>query len=59
MAYSVKIKFPLNNEIEVSGDAPIVLVDLINMITKKFFGGTHASENDIILSFDKENPENS
>ena len=53
MAYSIKIKFPLNNELEVSGDSPRVLIDLINMISKKFFGGTHASENDIILPFDE------
>ena len=55
MTYSIKIKFPLNNELEVGGDSPIVLVDLINMISKKFFGNSSVSKDDIILSFDKEN----
>ena len=56
MAYSVKIKFPLNNELEVSGDSPIVLVDLINMLSRKFFGNSSVLKDDIILSFDGENP---
>jgi len=51
MAYSVKIKFPLNNELEVSGDSPRVLVDLINMMSRKFFGNSSVSKDDIILSF--------
>ena len=55
MTYSVKIQFPMNNVLEVSGDSPIVLVDLINMISRKFFENSYVSKNDIILSFDDEN----
>ena len=42
MGYSVKVKFPQDNSLEVSADTLPELVVLTNALTKKFFSGTPA-----------------
>jgi len=47
MGYSVKVQFPLNNAVEVSGDDVATVVTLVNAVTKKFFSGTPAAKIEI------------
>jgi len=47
MGYSVKVQFPMNNAVEVSGDDVATVVNLLNEVTKKFFGGLPAAKIEI------------
>jgi hypothetical protein len=47
MTYTVKVKFPLDNSLEVSGDELDAVVVLVNSITKKFFPTTPAADVEI------------
>ena len=47
MGYTVKVQFPMNNSLEVSGDDVATVVNLLNEITKKFFGSTPAAKIEI------------
>jgi len=47
MGYTVKVQFPMNNVIEVSGDDVATVVELVNAATKKFFGSTPAAKIEI------------
>ena len=47
MGYSVKVQFPLNNSLEVSGEDVATIVRLLNEVTRKFFPGNHSSKIEI------------
>ena len=47
MGYSVKVKFPLDNSLEVSGDDVTTVIVLVNALTKKFFSNTPAIDVEI------------
>jgi len=48
MGYSVKVKFPTDNSLEVSGDDVTTIVVLINALTKKFYPTSYATDMEII-----------
>ena len=48
MAYTIKAKFAVNSEIEVAGDSPLVVIDLLNMVTRKFFSTLPAAKIELI-----------
>jgi len=48
MGYSVKVKFPSDNVLEVSGDNVETVVVLVNAMTKKFFPNSHATDFEIM-----------
>ena len=48
MGYSIKVKFPLDNTLEVSGDDFSTVIVMVNALTKKFFPNSHV--NDIELN---------
>jgi hypothetical protein len=47
MGYSVKVQFPLNNSLEVSGEDVATIVRLVNELTRKFFPTGYASKVEI------------
>ena len=47
MGYSVKVKFPLDNSLEVSGDDVTTIMVLVNALTKKFFPASHVTDIEI------------
>jgi len=48
MGYSLKVKFPLNNSLEVSGDDLNAVVALMNAVARKFFPTSYVSDLEII-----------
>ncbi len=48
MGYSVKMKFPIGNELDVSGDDLDTVVALINGMSKKFFQNSNVNTIEII-----------
>jgi hypothetical protein len=48
MTYTVKVKFPVDNSLEVSGDELDAVVVLVNSMTKKFFPTTPVADVEII-----------
>jgi len=48
MGYSVKVKFPPDNSLEVSGDELNAVVVLMNALARKFFPTSYASDLEII-----------
>lgn len=47
MTYSNKVEFGEDTEIEVSGDDPQMVVNLMNRATKKFFEGYTVATKDM------------
>ncbi len=47
MGYSIKVQFPLNSSIEVTGEDVATVVKLLNEVTRKFFPANHASKIEI------------
>jgi len=47
MGYSIKVHFPQDNVLEVSGDNVETVVVLVNALTKKFFPSSHATDIEI------------
>lgn len=44
MGYSVKVQFPMDSILEVSGDELDAVVVLVNAIAKKFFPNSHVTD---------------